>query len=118
MDMWKNIRLELGSTDEFPGGSVSRGYLLRLPVDADGTVDREALQRHPHRAKVRRYWSTEPDEAGEVLLTNGSCALQCDGTPARTLDFRGKPIRLGEIVSVAEADGTTFPFKIASVRDA
>lgn len=117
MDMWKNIRLELGRTDEFPAGSVSRGYLLRLPLDADGTIDRAALQLHPHRAKVRRYWSTDPDEAGEVLATQDDWELRCDGRPARMLDLGGQQIRLGQIVSVLEPDGTTLPFTIASVRD-
>jgi hypothetical protein len=118
MDMWKNIRLELGRTNEFPAGSVSRGYLLRLPLDPDGSVDRAALQRHPNRAKVRRYWSTEPDESGDVLPSEDNWSLRCDGKPPRMLDLGGKGIHIGDLVSVTEPDGTTFPFKIASVRDA
>src|SRR5690349_8889466 len=60
--IWRSIRLELASTGEFPGGSVSRTFLVNLPLDDHDAVDRAALARNPRRATVRRHWSTEPDE--------------------------------------------------------
>ncbi len=115
MISWKSIRLELGSTDQFPGGSVSRGYLIRLPLDEEGMVDRNAFRHHPHRAKVRRYWSNEPDEAGEVVEKDGHWALRCNGDPSRMLQLDGRAVRLGEQLSVVEADGTVLNFDVASV---
>ncbi|HSQ98568.1 MAG TPA: hypothetical protein VLM36_01480 [Sphingomicrobium sp.] len=115
MASWKSIRLELGSSDEFPGGSVSRGYLIRLPLDDQGMVDRTAFRHHPHRAKVRRYWSTEPDEAGEVIEKEGSWALRCDGDPNRILQLYGQPLRVGDQLSVIERDGTVLTFEVASI---
>ena len=115
MDCWKNIRLELGCTDKFPRGSVSRGYLIRLPLDGDGKIDRAAFARHPHRAKVRRYWSTEADEAGEVVETNGEWALACSGD-RRILELDGRPVLLGDKVSIIEADGSVLSYNIASIN--
>lgn len=115
MISWKSIRLELGNSDEFPGGSVSRGYLIRLPLDEQGMVDRIAFRHHPHRAKVRRYWSTEPDEAGEVIEKDGSWALRCNGDPSRMLRLDGQAVRVGDQLSVIEADGTVLTFEVASI---
>jgi len=116
MSNWKNIRLELGRTSEFPAGSVSRAYLLRLPLDDNDLVDEEALQASPHAATARRYWTTEADEAGLVVSTNGSWAIRCNGSPDRMLELDGRPIRLGQQVAVVGPNGAVLPFRIASVR--
>jgi hypothetical protein len=117
MSVWKNIRLELARTAQFPAGSVSRGYLIRLPLGDSDHVDRRTLQKTPHRATVRRYWSTEPDEAGVVEeASNGSWALRCNGSAPRMMLVENLPIRLGQLVSVVEEDGKKLPFRIASIR--
>ena len=116
MSNWKNICLELGRTDEFPAGSVSRGYLLRLPLGDNDQVDGASVVEKPHRATVRRYWSTEPDEAGQILRSGDDWAMLCNGKPARILELDAQPLRLGQLVSVTEPDGATLPFRIASIR--
>jgi hypothetical protein len=116
MDNWKNIRLELARTEAFPTGSVSRGYLIRLPLDELGSVDRIAFDRTPYLATVRRYWSSEPDEAGLVLGAVEGWAMRCDGKPDRLLRLDGQPFRLGDEVAVIDGDGTRLPFRIASIR--
>ena len=116
MPNWKDIRLELARTAEFPAGSVSRGYLIRLPLDDSDLIDPVALERSPHRATVRRYWSTEPDEAGLVHKGDGGWAMRCNGMPDRLLLVDDRPIRLGQKVSVVEPGGDLLPFTIASIR--
>ena len=116
MKNWKNIRLELARTAEFPTGSVSRGYLLRLPLDDSDFVDRRALARSPHRAKAQRFWSTEPDEAGVVIEEDDGWAISCNGWPSQAILFDGRPIRLGQQVSVVGADGRPLPFTVASIK--
>ena len=116
MSNWKNIRLELARTKEFPAGSVSRGYLIQLPLDDDDLVDEDELGLNPHRAIVRRYWSTEPDEAGLVLPADGAWAMRCNGTADRRLELDGRPIRLGQQLSIVEPNGATLPFRVASIR--
>jgi hypothetical protein len=112
---WKSIRLELGSTGEFPAGSVSRAYLIRLPLNDLDHVDGAAVAEQPAKAIVQRHWSTDPDEKGVVVPAGGDWAMQCGGS-RRILQLDGTPIRLGQRVSVVEPDGTVLPFKIASIR--
>ena len=70
----------------------------------------------PHRATVRRYWSTEPDEAGHLEEAGGGWAMRCNGSAERMLLLEQLPIRLGQLVSIIEVDGETLPFRIASIR--
>lgn len=117
MANWKNIRLELARSAGFPAGSVSRGYLIRLPLDDSDLIDMAALEQSPHRATVRRYWSTEPDEAGLVHRTGGGrWTMRCDGTPDRLLLVDDRPIRLGNTLSVLEPNGDLLAFNVASIR--
>lgn len=113
---WKSIRLELASTGEFPAGSVSRAYLIRLPLDDQDVVDNTAVEMNPARATVRRHWSTEADQRGMLVRSGAEWAIRCDGIPDRLLRLDGTPVRLGQSVSVLEPDGTALPFKISSVR--
>ena len=113
---WKSIRLELASTGEFPAGSVSRAYLIRLPLDDEDAVDKSAVDMNPARATVRRHWSTEADQRGLLVRCGSDWAIRCNGNPDRLLRLDGMPLRLGQNVSVLEPDGTALPFKISSVR--
>ena len=49
---WKAIRLELARTSDFPNGSASRAYLMRLPLRDDGAIDEGALDEAPEQATV------------------------------------------------------------------
>jgi len=93
-----------------------RVYDLVLMVYADDVVDQHAFELNPYRATVRRFWSTEPDDAGQVLPVDGHWAMHCNGTAERRLDLDGRPIRLGQQISVVEPDGAILPFRVASIR--
>ena len=112
---WKSIRLELASTGDFPAGSVSRAYLVRLPLNDEDKLDEAALQLAPTKATVRRHWSNDPDERGFVVRANGHWSLRCEGKD-RLLQLDSGPIRLGGHLSMIEPNGDILPFKIASVR--
>lgn len=116
MDNWKTIRLELGCTAEFPAGSVSRGYLIRLPLNDNDRIDEAEFAKKTHRATVRRYWSAEPDEAGSILHSAGEWIMSCGGRSYRVFKLGTQPLRLGQFVSVVEPDGTALPFRIAGIR--
>lgn len=116
MNVWKKIRLELGRTNGFPSGSVSRGYLMQLPLDDYDRIDEAALALKPHRATVRRYWSTDADESGFIVPVENGWKMRCNGGRDRTLLLSRQPIRLGEQISVLEADGAVLPFRVAGIR--
>jgi hypothetical protein len=113
---WRSIRLELGSTADFPAGSVSRAYLIRLPLDDRDAVDQVAYRESPSRATVRRHWSTEADQQGVLVPSGRDWGVRCDGNPERVLKINGTPLRLGLQLSMIEPDGTVLPLRIASIK--
>lgn len=112
---WTKIRLELANTSDHPRGSVSRGYVICAPLDERGALDEQSLAQMPQRAVVRRFWSTEPDEKGQLVRSNGHFALRCRGKPDRVLPLEREPIRLGARLDVIGADGRALPFRVASM---
>jgi len=116
MNNWKQIRLELASTPEFPAGSVSRAYLLRLPISDDDHVDVAAYRQNPRRAVVRRHWSSEPDQRGQLLEAGEEWIIHCDGKPDSRLELDGKPLRLGQQIPIKIGEGIELPLRIASIR--
>ena len=111
---WKTIRLELAGTTEFPSGSVSRGYLIRVPLDDNGLIDEPQLSQRPQKATVRRFWSTEPDESGCVVRAADKWALLCNDD--RLLPIEPPSFKVGEEVSVIDPNGIALPFRVASIR--
>lgn len=117
---WNNIRLELARTKEFPHGSASRAFLLRLPLDEQGLIEERSVEAAPARATVRRFWPNEPDRSGYVIRTDGGWALSCglgDDDEA-LLHLDAHPLRLGEQVTLTGPGGARLPFRVASIRQA
>lgn len=112
---WKTIRLELAGTCDFPTGSVSRGYLIRVPLNDNGSIDDLSLAQTPQSATVRRFWSSEPDESGRVTCSNGEWALRCSGKADRFLLGSGSFV-VGQEVTVVGPDGVPLPFRVANIR--
>jgi hypothetical protein len=115
---WKSIRLELAGTADFPRGSASRSYLLRLPLGADGAIDERAIRNEPRQATVRRFWPSQPDLAGYVIRTPRGWDLTYDfHTPgAGSGRIESDALRLGDCVTLTEPDGRRLPFRVASLE--
>ena len=116
---WKFIRLELARTPDFPEGSASRSYLLRLPLDEQGTVDGGTLEQEPGRATVRRFWPSEPDMTGYVIRTPTGWAFSYEPGEAddeRLFHLETHPFTIGGYVTVTEPDGRRLPFRVASLQ--
>lgn len=112
---WRTIRLELGGARDFPNGSVSRGYLIRMPLNDDGSIDEATFARHPQWATVRRFWSTEPDESGRVVRENGHWLLRCNGKPVRLLSSGSPSFAPSKEIAVLAGDGARLRFRVASI---
>ena len=115
---WKSIRLELARTSEFPEGSASRAYLMRLPLDEGGLIDERELSNWPAMATVHRFWPNEPDRSGYVVRTPTGWAMsyepgEDDDEPIFHLESH--PIRLGEYLTLTEPDGSRLPFRVSSL---
>ena len=114
---WNTVRLELGRTLEFPRGSVSRAYLLRLPLHRSGAIDESALLANPWWATVRRFWPSQADRVGRLAKCGCDWCLcfGCEGSEA-TYVLEASEMRMGAMVSVVDPAGVTLPFVVASVR--
>ena len=116
---WKSISLELARTEEFPEGSASRAYLLRLPLDEQGLIDEEALGRSPAMATVHRHWPNEPDLSGYVIRTPNGWAMSYepgDADDETVFHLETHPIRIGEYVTLTEPDGRRLPFRVTTLK--
>jgi len=118
MHQWTLVRLDLARTPEFPEGSASRTYLLRLPLGDDGLIDEAAFSEQPQIATVRRSWQGEADKTGYLVRTRRGWALSYalgEDDDERLYHLEAHPIRLGEYVTLTEPDGTRLPFRVASL---
>jgi hypothetical protein len=115
---WQTIRLELAPTTNFPRGSPSRAFLIHVPTDANGCIDRAGIKQEPARATVRRFWASEPDSFGlvEVVDDCRTLRLKWDEQGGMTFLIEGGPLCLNARVNVRNDDGTELPFRIASIR--
>jgi hypothetical protein len=116
---WTSIRLELARTPEFPDGSASRAYLLRLPLDQDGLIDEQALGLSPAMATVHRFWPNERDRSGYMVRTPAGWAMsyepgEADDETVFHLDTHR--IRIGEYLTLTEPDGRRLPFRVATLK--
>ena len=116
---WKSIRLELARTRDFPEGSASRAYLLRLPLDERGLIDEQALYSAPALATVHRYWPNQRDRSGYMIRTPKGWAMSYE--PGEEDDetvfhLETHPIRVGEYITLTEPDGSRLPFRVASLK--
>ena len=117
---WKNIRLELARTKEFPEGSASRTYLLRLPIDDDGLIDEEERRAFPARATVRRFWPNEADMSGYVIRTPRGWAFSYklgEDDDEAIFHLESHRMRVGEYITLTEPDGRQYPFRVVRVDD-
>jgi len=118
--VWKSIRLELAGTRDFPNGSASRCYILRIPLDEDGYIVPSEIKAAPRHAVVRRFWPNEAEMAGYVIPTQrgwGFTYRRGDEGEGPVFQLETHPMTLGARISVMEPDGRVLPFRVASVQE-
>lgn len=115
MDKWNLVRLELARTAEFPAGSASRAYMLRVPLNAAGCIDEEALAKRPAMATVRRFWPNEADQTGQLIRNGGGWVFSYaigEDDDEQVYHLEDHPLRAGEYVTLTEPDGERYPFRV------
>ena len=116
---WTSIRLELARTPDFPEGSPSRAYLLRMPLDDQGLIDEREIGLSPAMATVHRFWPNERDRSGYLIRTPAGWAMSYEPGEAddeTVFHLETHPIRIGEYVTLTEPDGQRLPFRVASLK--
>ena len=115
MSEWKLVRLELARTPEYPAGSASRAYMLRLPLRDDGLIDEGAIAANPGMASVRRFWPNEADQQGYLVRKGKGWAFSYalgDDDDEDVYHLESHPIALGQYVTLTEPDGNRLPFRV------
>jgi len=115
---WTNIRLELDRTADFPRGSPSRAYLLRLPLGDDGAIDAEAVYEQPRQATARRFWPSQPDRTGYISPGLGGFDITYESSRSdpRSGRFESAAFRLGDCLQVREPDGSQRPYRVTALE--
>lgn len=116
---WKIIRLELARTPEFPEGSASHAYVLRLPLRDEGLIDDAAVTFHPDLATVRRIWPDEPDQRGYIVRKPNGWAFSYalgDDDDEGVYHLESHPLALGDYLTLTEPDGERLPFRVVSLH--
>lgn len=115
MERWNLVRLELARTPDFPKGSASRAYMLRVPLDEAGLIDEAAVARRPALATVRRFWPNEADQTGHLMRKRDGWFFSYatgDDDDDRIYHLAHHPLRIGGYVTLTEPDGSRFPFRV------
>jgi len=121
----KRVTLHAARSRELPDGSIRRGYEFVAPLTPEGRIDLEGWKAHRGECFVRRFWDDEPAQRG--LLVNraggrGGSTWGFELGAGAKLDeeetgfrFADHAFRVGEYVSVREAEGELATFKVVSV---
>lgn len=115
---WRLIRLEHGPTREFPFGSASRAYLLRVPLESNGHIAADEHAEEPRRATVRRFWPSEPDLSGYIVRAQWQWHFVSRRAQASADEigwFEDCALVLDRTIEITEAANGTIPFRVAAI---
>lgn len=115
---WHTVNLEIARTQEFPRGSVSRAYLLHVPLTELGAIDEEELAASPRRATVRRFWPSQADQSGALTKVGGDWWFCFPDKPGlrSVCKLNGGCLEVGQCLTITDQDGASLPFRVASRR--
>ncbi len=114
---WKSVRLELARSPEFPRGSASRAFLLRLPLCGDGSIDAAALDKNVNQAIVRRFWASDADQAGKISRLDGEWLLICSRAGASsTFVMQNDRLVVDQNITIVGPDAVALPFRVVSIE--
>jgi len=118
---WSRVRLELARNHDFPEGSARHGYVLVLPLDANGRIDETVRHKAPELCTLHRFWEGEGDAVGQVVRAGRGWSFSYhagrdDDEPVPHL--ADHLFRVGEYLAVHEANGTEHTLRIVAVEPA
>jgi len=122
----RKVTLHAARSKEFPDGSIRHGYDFVAPLTADGRIDLEAWKAHRGECFAHRFWADEPTMRGLLVHRAGgpggsSWAFEWK-TPRPSANdedegfrFGDHAFRVGEYVSIREAEGELLTFRVVNV---
>jgi len=116
---FRQIRLERAREHDHPEGTSAIAYVIVAPLDTMSRIDVVAWKDNREACRVVRQRPDEHDQLGHLVHgPGGSWHFHYDVAGAAADEgghrFGEEHFRLGEYVSVREADGT-HPYRVVSV---
>jgi hypothetical protein len=122
----RKVTLHAARSKEFPDGSIRHGYDFVAPLTEEGRIDLDAWKEHRGECFAHRFWAGEPTMQGVLVHRAGgrggsTWAFEWKTPRAATSDedegfrFGDHAFKVGEYVSVGEAEGELLTFRVTSV---
>jgi hypothetical protein len=121
----RKVTLHAARSKEFPEGSIRHGYDFVAPLTDDGHIDLEAWKAHRGECFAHRFWAGEPAMRGLLVHRAGGLggstwafewkSPRAGGGEEEGFRFGDHAFRVGEYVSVREAEGDLLTFRVVSV---
>ena len=121
----RKVTLHAARSKEFPEGSIRHGYDFVAPLTEDGHIDLEAWKAHRGECFAHRFWAGEPAMQGLLVHRAGGLggstwafewkSPRAGGEAEEGFRFGDHAFRVGEYVSVREAEGDLLTFRVVSV---
>ena len=120
------VTLNAARSKEFPDGSIRHGYDFIAPLTVDGHIDLESWKQHRGECFAHRFWGGEVAMRGLLIHHAGgrggsTWAFEWKSARAAADDedegfrFGNHAFRVGEYVSIREAEGDLLTFRVVSV---
>jgi hypothetical protein len=120
----RRIRLELARDADFPSGSAQHGYEFIAPLDNTGRINATEWKTQRDRCRVVRFWGSAEHEHGHLVRgARNNWAFHYEKEGDIDIDdetgyrFADHVFRVGEYVSISEADGELRTFHVVRVSD-
>ncbi|MGE0828441.1 MAG: hypothetical protein AB7O04_03705 [Hyphomonadaceae bacterium] len=115
------LRLARNPDAGFPDGDPERGYRIVAPLDADSRLDPAAWRANKERCTAIRFSPNEDEKADGWLSHRGShWFLRYDeeeeGPDEPVFRLGDHVLRVGEYLTIHEADGDDLVYRVAEVR--
>ena len=116
---WRLVRLEHGPSSDFPNGSAVRGYLLRIPLKANGYIDGGIHSLDPNGSTVRRFWPSEKILSGNLRQNGSRWEMVSPGIQSEISTigwFEDRALIMGTTIRICETESDALPFVVVDIR--
>ncbi len=115
------LRLGRNPDAGFPDGDDAHGYVIVAPLDPQGRLDLETWRAHRERCTVVRFTPDDPKDADGWLSHRGDRWFfrydeEDEGPDEPVYRLGDHTLRVGDYVTIHEADGDDLTYKITESR--
>ncbi len=122
----RKVTLNAARSKAFPDGSVRHGYDFVAPLKDDGRIDLDAWKMHRGQCFAHRFWADEPALQGLLVHRAGgrggsTWVFEWKSPRVRSDEeddgfrFADHAFRVGEYVSISEAEGDLLTFRVVNI---